>query len=118
MEPFDPMRFRRGMTLEELMPDEDRRDGALLRLDAVVKHAEDIYPDHALPPLSLPPRKRPRWADILQEISEGHSREEAAKRLHLSLETVKSHLRNAARALGTKSVTHAVAEAMRKGLIE
>lgn len=117
MEPFDPMRFRRGMTVEELMPDPDRRDVALGGLAIVVEHADEIYPNHTAPGAVLLPG-RPRWADVLQEISEGHSREEAAKRLYITLETVKSHLRNAARALGTKSVTHAVAEAMRKGLIE
>lgn len=103
------------MTLEELMPDPDRRDVALGGLAIVVEHADEIYPGHSAPGES---RERPRWLDVLQEMSHGHDRKETARRLFLSPETVMSHTKKARQAFNAKNTLHAVAEALRRGLIE
>ena len=103
------------MTLEELMPDPDRRDVALGGLAIVVEHADEIYAGHPEPAAT---RERPRWLDVLQEMSHGYTAAEAAKRLYIQPFTVKSHLKKAARALGTKNTVEAVAECLRRGLIE
>ena len=103
------------MTVEELMPDPDRRDVALGGLAIVVEHADEIYPGHGDPGVT---RDRPRWLDVLQEMSHGHDRNEAARRLFLSPQTVMSHTKKARAALHAKNTLHAVAEALRRGLIE
>lgn len=113
--PFEPDRFHPGMSLEELMPDEDRRDVALGGLAIVVEHADEIYPTHGDPGEV---QGRPRWLDILQELSHGHDIDEAAERLNLASETIKSHTKRARRALNAKNTLHAVAEALRRGFIE
>ena len=105
------------MTLEELMPDEDRREVALGGLAIVVEHADEIYPDRSAPgPES--DHQRPRYLDILQEMSYGFDRKETGRRLFLSPQTVMSHTKRARRELGAKNTLHAVAEALRRGLIE
>jgi DNA-binding CsgD family transcriptional regulator len=102
---------------DELMPDADLRDDALERIGAVVEHAEEIWPrlfpgDERRVMLSAGER------DVLQEMSLGLSREEAAESLLISVETVKMRLKGARLRLDAKSTLHAVAEALRRGLIE
>jgi len=60
----------------------------------------------------------PREREILRLASDGSSNAEIARTLHLSAETVKSHLRNSYEKLGAKDRTAAVALAMRRGLID
>jgi DNA-binding NarL/FixJ family response regulator len=90
--------------IERLWPDPDRRHDALLRC------LVDVYIDeHEL----LTERQR----RVLEAFSYGLNREQVAEALGVELETVKHHLRLATRALAAKSTTHAVALALRQGLI-
>ena len=60
----------------------------------------------------------PREREILGLLSRGLSGEQAAKRLFLSSETVRTHVRNAMSKLGAATRVHAVALALRRGEIE
>lgn len=91
------------------MPDEDRRDDALLRIGAVVAHADDIWQTAG----TLTTRQR----EILSLLSEGLTYEEAATELGVGVESVKGHMRDARQRLGVKSSLHCVTEAMRRGLL-
>lgn len=55
---------------------------------------------------------------VLQCLSHGMTRQMAADSLFLSVETVKTHTQNARRALAAKNTLHAVAIALRLGMIE
>ena len=59
----------------------------------------------------------PREREILGLLSQGLSGEEAAKRLFLSSETVRTHVRNAMSKLGAATRVHAVALALQRGEI-
>lgn len=117
-QPRPPVDIRTASSIEELMPDEDRREAALDALEAVVKHADDLYPLHALPDVSAPLHKQPRYLDVLREMSNGHDRKSAAKQLGIGQQTVMTHLKRARQALGAKTTAHAIAEAIRRGDIE
>lgn len=56
-------------------------------------------------------------ARVLEALSRGLTREEAAVLLGIGLESVKSHLKRIRRVLRAKTTTHAVAQALRLGLI-
>jgi two-component system nitrate/nitrite response regulator NarL len=64
------------------------------------------------------PLLSPREHEVLKLIAEGCSTPEMAKRLQLSQGTVKSHLQNLYGRLGVSDRAAAVAEAMRRGLLE
>jgi two-component system nitrate/nitrite response regulator NarL len=64
------------------------------------------------------PGLSPREQEILGHIAEGHSAPEIARRLFLSPATVKSHMSALYEKLGVSDRAAAVAEAMRRGLIE
>jgi LuxR family transcriptional regulator len=59
----------------------------------------------------------PQQARTLEAMSRGLNREEAADVLGITVESVKTHLRLARRALRAKTTTHACCEALRRGLI-
>jgi DNA-binding CsgD family transcriptional regulator len=59
----------------------------------------------------------PRELDVLAQIALGCTNAEAAQRLSLKPETVKSYLRSAAAKLGTRSRHEAVSKARRARLI-
>jgi DNA-binding NarL/FixJ family response regulator len=59
----------------------------------------------------------PREREILELLSQGLSGEDAAKRLFLSSETVRTHVRNAMTKLGAATRVHAVALALQRGEI-
>lgn len=59
-----------------------------------------------------------REFDVLQLLPSGRTNKEIATKLTLSPETVKDHLERIFRKLGATDRTAAVAEAMRRGLIE
>ncbi len=59
----------------------------------------------------------PREREILELLCQGLSGEEAAKRLVLSSETVRTHVRNAMSKLGAATRVHAVALALQRGEI-
>ena len=59
-----------------------------------------------------------RQRQTLQLLADGHSTTEAAHRLHLSAETVRTHTKATLARLGARDRAHAVAIALRGGLIE
>ncbi|MCD6498214.1 MAG: response regulator transcription factor [Deltaproteobacteria bacterium] len=68
--------------------------------------------DEGLPPLS------PRETEVLQVIAKGMSNREAAEILHLSRSTVRTHLEHIYAKLDVTNRTEAVAEGIRKGIID
>jgi DNA-binding NarL/FixJ family response regulator len=62
-------------------------------------------------------RLSPKESLVLQELASGHATKEIAKRLVLAEETVKSHLAHIYQKLGARDRTHAVAIAIRRGLV-
>jgi DNA-binding NarL/FixJ family response regulator len=75
------------------------------------------YLDPAL--ASAPPTSRltQRELDVLELLAEGLQHEEIGRRLGISAETVRTHLRKACDRLGAVTRTQAVATALRLGLI-
>jgi DNA-binding NarL/FixJ family response regulator len=59
-----------------------------------------------------------RESEVLALLADGLSHEEIAQRLQISAETVRTHLQKARSRLGAENRTHAVATALRRGLIE
>jgi two-component system nitrate/nitrite response regulator NarL len=76
--------------------------------------AEEIRLRAAPERIALSPRER----EVLALIADGMSAPDIAKRLHLSPATVKGHLHGLYEKLGVSERAAAVAEAMRRGLIE
>lgn len=60
----------------------------------------------------------PREIDVLHLVAGGNANKEIAARLSLTEETVKSHVRNILSKLGANDRTHAVALALKRGIIE
>lgn len=69
------------------------------------------------PMLGGVPRLTPRQREVLVLIASGLSTAETAKRLGLSGETVRNHLRGASRELGVHTRVEAIAAAQRHGLL-
>jgi DNA-binding CsgD family transcriptional regulator len=63
------------------------------------------------------PKLTPRQSEVLHLLSHGHSTEQIATELHLSVETVRNHVRHLMRSLGVNSRLQAVALARREALI-
>jgi DNA-binding NarL/FixJ family response regulator len=85
--------------------------------------AGEAYVDRALMPAFLPARERDdmltsREREILQLLADGMSNAEAAQRLVISQETVKSHVRHILAKLEADTRTQAVAIALRESIIE
>ncbi len=59
-----------------------------------------------------------RQRQTLQLVADGHSTSEVAHRLHLSAETVRTHTKATLQRLDARDRAHAVAIALRTGLIE
>lgn len=64
------------------------------------------------------PTLTPRELEILGHIAQGRSAPDIGRRIHLSPATVKSHLQSLYEKLGVSDRAAAVAEAMRRGLLE
>lgn len=96
--------------LRERWPDPDLRDDALTRLLGRVLATPGGAPGE---PVALSPEQR----RCLSATAAGLRRNEAAAALGLSPHTVHSHLRHISRLLAAKNTTHAVANALRLGLI-
>ena len=64
------------------------------------------------------PLLTPREQEVVRLAAEGCSAPEMARRLHLSQGTIKSHLAHLYQKLGVSDRAAAVAEAMRRGLLE
>jgi PAS domain S-box-containing protein len=65
------------------------------------------------PPRTPHPNLTPRQAEVLRLLDHGRSTRQIAEELHLTTETVRSHVRNLLRALGVSSRIEAVAAARR-----
>jgi PAS domain S-box-containing protein len=63
------------------------------------------------------PRLTPRQAEVLRLLDRGHSTAQIAQELHLSLETVRNHIRHLMRALGVHTRLEAVAVARHGELV-
>jgi PAS domain S-box-containing protein len=63
------------------------------------------------------PHLTPRQSEVLRLLEHGRSTEQIARELHLSLETVRNHVRGILRALGVHSRLEAVAVARREHLV-
>jgi two-component system, NarL family, nitrate/nitrite response regulator NarL len=83
------------------------REASVGVIDAIRRHAE---PDG--PPLAR------RELEVLRLIAAGHSSAEIGERLHLAVATVKTHTQSAYRKLGVSGRAAAVAEAMRRGVLD
>jgi two-component system nitrate/nitrite response regulator NarL len=66
----------------------------------------------------LSPLLSPRELEILSLVADGDTTAQAAERLHLSSATIKSHLQNVYGKLGVTDRSAAVAEAIRRGLLQ
>ena len=69
-------------------------------------------PDHPLAQLT------PREVDILQLMAAGTENQGIGRRLHLSVETVKDHVRHIFHKLNAKSRIQAAVQGIRLGLVE
>jgi PAS domain S-box-containing protein len=58
-----------------------------------------------------PPHLTPRQVEVLRLLEQGHSTKQIAAELHLTIETVRTHIRRLFRALGVNSRLEAVAAA-------
>lgn len=58
-----------------------------------------------------------RELQVLRLIADGLSHDQAAERLAVSVQTVKTHMRNIRQLLGARNSTHAVAIAFERGLL-
>ena len=84
--------------------------------------AGSTYPDAALSQFALAdalpkPALTERETAVLELVAQGLSHEEIGRRLSISAETVRSHVRKACERLGASTRTQAVATALRLGLI-
>jgi PAS domain S-box-containing protein len=59
-----------------------------------------------------------REVEILELVADGLDNDEIARRLFVSVDTVKSHVRRLIQRLGARNRTHAVAVALRRNLID
>ena len=91
-------------------------DGALVLFVALGGARRGSLPgvgDHASDAGELTARER----EVVTLVAHGHSNHEIAAELHVSMETVKSHMRNLMRKLHARSRAHVVAKAFTSGLI-
>lgn len=77
----------------------------------VVKHREEGAPPKPHPHLT------PRQNQVLRLLAHGHSTAQIAAELHLSVDTVRNHVRRLLRALGVHSRIEALAVAHREGFL-
>jgi DNA-binding NarL/FixJ family response regulator len=81
------------------------------------------YVDPALARVALAgarskPMLTPRESEVLALVADGLSHEEIGRRLSISPETVRTHVRKACERLNARTRTHAVATALRLGIFE
>lgn len=81
------------------------------------------YVDPALARIALggpaaKPMLTPRESEVLAHVADGLSHDEIGRRLSISPETVRTHVRKACERLNARTRTHAVATALRLGLFQ
>ena len=95
-----------------------RERGAMLALAAHLVHARLVAAKESSPEARAPDRTlTPRERDCLALVAEGLRAAELAHRLGVSEATVEFHLTNARRKLGARTRDHAVALALRAGVL-
>jgi len=77
----------------------------------IVRHRTKSAPPQPHPHLT------PRQNQVLHLLSHGHSTSQIAAELHLSVDTVRNHIRRMLRALGAHSRIEALAVAHREGIL-
>ena len=82
--------------------------GHVIGVFGQIKHVEE-----AEPPPPPHPNLTPRQSEVLRLLDQGRSTEQMATDLHLSIDTVRNHIRGLLRALGVHSRLEAVAVAHR-----
>jgi DNA-binding NarL/FixJ family response regulator len=80
-------------------------------MSAARQSAEEAAPPEPHPHLT------PRQNQILHLLAHGHSTQQIAAELHLSVDTVRNHIRRMLRTLGVHSRIEALAVAHREGII-
>ena len=88
-----------------------------LRKAVAAAIAQERFIDPDVPPKGSRGVITKRQREILQLLADGESTTVAARRLGLSEEAVKTHMKNALARLGAKNRSHAVAIALRESLI-
>jgi PAS domain S-box-containing protein len=88
-----------------------REGGRIVGVFGVVKHRE------AAPAPNPHPHLTPRQNQILHLLAHGRSTAQIAEELHLSIDTVRNHIRRLLRALDVHSRIEALAVAHREGIL-
>lgn len=88
-----------------------------LRTAAIAAAAQERFIDGDVPPKGSRGLITKRQREILQLLADGESTTVAARRLGLSEETVKTHMKNTLGRLGAKNRSHAIAIGLRESLI-
>ena len=119
-------RMRNGATGSNYEIEVILRDGRRRRVEVSAVPIEGDAICHGIFGVVLRPGARPsppaespltpRQQQVLELLAGGQSTRQIAASLHLSRETVRNHVRDLLRALGTHSRIEAVAEARRRGL--
>lgn len=89
-----------------------------LRKAVAAAVAQESFVDPAVPPKGSRGMLTKRQREILQLLANGESTTVAARKLDLSEETVKTHIKIALTRLGARNRTHAVSIALRESLID
>ncbi|MFL5941679.1 MAG: LuxR C-terminal-related transcriptional regulator [Gaiellaceae bacterium] len=85
--------------------------GRIVGVFGIVAHREDSAPPGPHPHLT------PRQNQVLHLLAQGRSTQQIAGELHLSIDTVRNHIRRMLRALGAHSRIEALAVAHREGIL-
>ncbi|MGV1047387.1 MAG: LuxR C-terminal-related transcriptional regulator [Solirubrobacterales bacterium] len=93
-------------------------DTAELRRAVDAASAQESFVDPAVPPKGSRGKLTRRQREILQLLADGESTTAASRKLDLSEETIKTHMKNAMARLGARNRSHAIAIAMRECLID
>lgn len=59
----------------------------------------------------------PRALEVLELVADGYTNRDIGRALHIGVETVKSHVAGTCRVIGARNRAHAVAIALRSGLL-
>ena len=89
-----------------------------LRKAVAAAVAQERFVDPAVPPKGSRGKLTKRQREIMQLLADGESTTVAARKLDLSEETVKTHIKTALTRLGARNRTHAVAIALRECLVD
>jgi PAS domain S-box-containing protein len=105
-----------------------RYAGSKLELEGRVFYVFSSFPARVIDTASTPQARggsasrhddiTEREREILMLVGDGYENDQIARRLHLSVNTIKTYIRRALAKLGANSRAHAVALAIRRGLLD